>query len=314
MRIIFSIICCVLFTSFCSQETDNPEKEMDNKYFFNPEHIAFKDDSGFEKMPPPKPGEWLYRFPEKRQTFKQYVDEHPNRPSSKCFRIYLQPIGQFNSNQQEILNKVRDFASIFSQTDVVITSTIPLPITGYRERKESYGNWTQYHTITILDSVLKPRLPKDAFCYLGITMADLYPEESWNFVFGQASLKERVGVYSLVRYFPSFYGEKETPKTQLQILRRSCKVLSHETCHMFGLQHCIFYQCDECGSNSLEETDRYPLHLCPICLKKLAWNIGFDIIKREKELLKFYQDNKLTEEFKWTEKRLATISKEPYGK
>jgi archaemetzincin len=33
-------------------------------------------------------------------------------------------------------------------------------------------------------------------------MEDLYPEPSWNFVFGQASLNERVGVYSFARYGP----------------------------------------------------------------------------------------------------------------
>lgn len=35
---------------------------------------------------------------------------------------------------------------------------------------------------------LSNRKPKDAFCIVGITMIDLYPEDSWNFVFGEASL------------------------------------------------------------------------------------------------------------------------------
>lgn len=37
---------------------------------------------------------------------------------------------------------------------------------------------------------LKKKKPKDAFCIVGITMIDLYPKDSWNFVFGQASLTE----------------------------------------------------------------------------------------------------------------------------
>ncbi|MFH1231764.1 MAG: archaemetzincin [Planctomycetota bacterium] len=309
MRIFFSIVF-LLYAAFCLAElTVNSAKSSESKYKFNPDHIAFNDDSDFEKRPEPKPGEWLYRFNEKGQTFEQYVAENPNRLSSECFRIYLQPIGQFNPQQQDILNKVQEFAGIFFQTDVVITFTIPLPITGYRERKETHKEWTQYHTLTILDKVLKPNLPKNAFCYLGITMSDLYPEESWNFVFGQASLKERVGVYSLARYFPSFYGEKETPRNQLQILRRSCKVLSHETGHMYGINHCIFYRCDMSGSNSLEEMDSRPIHLCPVCLKKLAWNSGFDIIEREQKLLKFHENNKLKEEYDWTTKRLKKITK-----
>jgi archaemetzincin len=315
---LFPLLCALLTgceannlaSALClAKLTNDSMRNSDSQYNFNPNHIAFKDDSDFEKMPPPKPGEWLYEFKEKGQTFEQYVSKNPNRPSSECFRIYLQPIGQFNPQQQDILNKVREFASIFFQTDVVITSTIPLPTTGYRERKETYKKWTQYHSLTILDKLLKPNLPKDAFCYLGITISDLYPDESWNFVFGQASLKERVGVYSLARYSPEFYGEKETQRSQLQILRRSCKVLSHETGHMYGINHCIFYRCDMSGSNSLEEMDSRPIHLCPICLKKLAWNSGLDIIEREQKLLKFYNENKFKEEYNWTLKRLARIKK-----
>ena len=37
---------------------------------------------------------------------------------------------------------------------------------------------------------LKKKKPEDAFCVVGITMIDLYPRDSWNFVFGQASLTE----------------------------------------------------------------------------------------------------------------------------
>lgn len=37
------------------------------------------------------------------------------------------------------------------------------------------------------------RKPKDAFCVAGITMIDLNPRDTWNFVFGQASLTDGVG-------------------------------------------------------------------------------------------------------------------------
>jgi archaemetzincin len=57
-------------------------------------------------------------------------------------------------------------------------------------------------TADILD-LLKDRLPADAFALLGITMVDFIPQ--WNFVFGQASLRDRVGVYSFARYAPQSY-------------------------------------------------------------------------------------------------------------
>jgi len=53
-------------------------------------------------------------------------------------------------------------------------------------------------------ALLSQLLPPDAFCLLGITPRDLYPDPSWNFVFGEASLKDRVGVYSFARYDPRF--------------------------------------------------------------------------------------------------------------
>jgi archaemetzincin len=115
---------------------------------------------------------------------------------------------------------------------------------------------------------LKGKLPADGFCLLAITMEDLYPEPSWNFVFGQASLNEGVGVYSFARYDPPFYGEPRGKDYQALLLHRSMKVLTHETGHMFGLTHCIYFHCVMNGSNHLRESDRRPLHLCPVCLRK----------------------------------------------
>jgi archaemetzincin len=56
----------------------------------------------------------------------------------------------------------------------------------------------------------------------------------------QASLRERVGVYSFARYDPSFYGEYTTNRARL-MLRRGCKVLAHERGHMFGIAHGIYF-------------------------------------------------------------------------
>src|SRR5258708_2616267 len=117
--------------------------------------------------------------------------------------------------------------------------------------------------------MLRTRLPADAFAMIGITMLDLYPGPGWNFVFRQAYLRDRVGVYSFARYDPKFYGEAPAAEARDLIFRRSCKVLAHETSHMFGIQHCIWYRCLMNGSNHLAESDVRPLHLCPVDLLKL---------------------------------------------
>jgi len=129
----------------------------------------------------------------------------------------------------------------------------------------------------------------DAFCVLAITMEDLYPEPSWNFVFGRASLRERVGLYSFARYDPAFYGQERGKDYEKVLSRRSCKVLAHETGHMFGLTHCIYFKCALNGSNHLAESDARPMHLCPVCLRKLQYSIGFDSVRRYGNLFHFYK-------------------------
>ena len=60
----------------------------------------------------------------------------------------------------------------------------------------------------------------------------------------------------------------------------------HEIGHMFGLEHCIYYSCLMNGANHLKETDLQPLQLCPVCLRKLQFNLEFDMLKRYEELQK----------------------------
>ncbi len=43
-----------------------------------------------------------------------------------------------------------------------------------------------------------------------MTNRDLYPDESYNFVFGLASLQGGTGVFSFCRYAPGFDGTDST--------------------------------------------------------------------------------------------------------
>jgi archaemetzincin len=138
-------------------------------------------------------------------------------------------------------------------------------------------------------------------------MTDLYPDPNWNFVFGEASPRERVGVYSFARYDPRFYGQAPTEDTRKLMLRRSCKVLAHETCHMFGVDHCVWFHCLMNGSNHLAESDARPLHLCPADLHKLQWSVGFDVVERYRRLLDFHRRAGFEDEAKWLDNRLRFI-------
>ena len=247
----------------------------------------------FKMMGMPEPGDWLASQKESGQTFEEYVQSRPNRPAKTRNKIVLQPLAPAPS--QENLKLMEEFLEAWFSLPVEVRDALPLPD---EKKRASRGYGTQYHTSTIL-RWLETRRPADAICYLGVTIADLYPKEGWNFVFGMASLRERVGVYSLVRF-----GNKDP----VVVLRRTLKILCHESGHMFGLQHCIEYECGMNGYMSKSELDRRPIHLCPVCLRKLQWNTGFDVLGRYQKLHHLYKRFGMEQEASWTTRRLFNLS------
>lgn len=79
---------------------------------------------------------------------------------------------------------------------------------------------------------------------------------------------------------------------------------------MFGLDHCIYYECVMNGSDSIEESDSQPLFLCPICLRKLQKVIKFDFEKMYISLLEFFEKYKFEKETEWIKKRLKMLNEE----
>jgi archaemetzincin len=53
---------------------------------------------------------------------------------------------------------------------------------------------------------------------------------------------------------------------------------------MFGIRHCIAYQCGMNGSNHADERDSQPLEFCPECQPKLWWTLGLDPLARSRAL------------------------------
>jgi archaemetzincin len=265
------------------------------------------DRNAFDSIPTPAPGDWLAVHKEQDQTFEKFKESSPNRPDATRRVIYLQPLGEFSSERSPSLEKLREFAAAFFAMEI---KTLPsVSIENFPMRRNPFTHNPQILTTDVL-RFLKTRVPADAFCVLAITMEDLYPESSWNFVFGQASLHDRVGIYSFARYDPAFYGEARTSGYESLLLRRSCKVLAHETSHMFGLTHCTFFNCLMNGSNHLAESDRRPLHLCPVCLRKLQWSIGFDVLARYNALEQFDHSAGFSDEADWLKARIQNIRQE----
>ncbi|HET7435669.1 MAG TPA: archaemetzincin [Thermoanaerobaculia bacterium] len=258
------------------------------------------EDAGFEKLPKPGPLDWLATHTEAGQTYSQYLLSGANRPDATRHTIYILPLGTFGDNAPS-LERLREFTSAFFMLDVTVLEGIAIdPSITSRDN----GGVHQLYGPDLL-AMLRKRLPPDAYCILGVTMSDLYPNPQWNFVFGVASLEDRVGVYSFARYDPRFYGKLAGADVQTVILRRSCKVLAHETLHMFGMPHCIFYKCVLNGSNSLAEADSRPLHLCPIDLRKLETAVKFDPRERYQRLRDFCARNGFDEETARLDARLG---------
>jgi archaemetzincin len=269
--------------------------------------LALQPGDDFQPVPEPGPNDWLANFAEVGQTFEQFVQSQPNRPDARRKKLYLQPLGDFSASDGPALNQLREFMAAFFMMEVDLLPPLSLAQTHLTSRHNRWTGQVQLLTGDILN-LLQTRLPEDGFALLGITMTDLYPESSWNFVFGQASLRDRVGVYSFARYDPRFYGQEAAPDTRKLVLRRSCKVLAHETGHMFGIAHCVWYRCVMNGSNHLAEADARPLHLCPVDLRKLQWSIGFDVVERYRRLRNFDRRAGFEDEAHWLDQRLRHLA------
>jgi archaemetzincin len=259
-----------------------------------------------EKLEKPRPGDWLAVHHEPGQTFKEYLASNPVSPLGNRRAIYLQPIGEFTPTQRRVLALTGDFMDRYFGLPVRVKDNLPLSLIPDKARRvhPSWGD-RQILTTYVLDEVLIPRRPEDAAAYLALTAVDLWPGHGWNFVFGQASLNQRVGVWSIYRN-----GNPDNGEAGFRLcLLRTLKTATHETGHMFGIWHCTAYRCAMCGSNSREEGDRRPLECCPECMGKICWATGTDPVGRYRRLADFCKEQGLAKEAAFYEKSLTALSR-----
>lgn len=252
--------------------------------------------------PRPAPGDWLHDHPEDGQSFEQYLRASPTAPTRERRHLVVQPLGAASRERAEIVALVGTYLALHFGLPTRVEPAFDAGIPPRHARRSREGG-DQLLSGWILDRVLAPRLPGDAAALLGFTEVDLWPGEGWNFVFGEASLDRRVGVWSLHRYGDPSKG----PEAFRQTLRRALKVAVHETGHMFSLPHCTAFRCVQAGINSLEEEDRAPLWLCPECLPKVAWITSTDPRERLRGPRDFCREHGLEAEAEHFERFLAAI-------
>jgi archaemetzincin len=235
----------------------------------------------FTKKKPPLAGDWLADHKEPGQTYAQFRATTPQRAIDLYSTLRIVPIGPLTEGRANVLEVVHDFLRPYFGLALEFDAAVPLSEIPPAAQR-SFGSWGAKQLLTshLLNGVLmKRRQAKDA-AVLGITAFDLWPGAGWNFVFRQASLKHRVGVWSMARN-----GDTDGRRAMRQLCAiRTAQTAAHETGHMFGMRHCIAYECGMNGSNHAGERDRQPFEFCPECQPKLWWTLRLDPLARSRKL------------------------------
>lgn len=236
----------------------------------------------FRTKSPPQPGDWLAEHREAGQSYAQYRSARTRRTVDSFSVLRIVPIGDFTPGQTIVYEAVLDFLKPFFGLTLLVDEPVNLADIPDSAKRDIEVSFTPQQLLTtwLLNDLLKKRRHDSDAAVLGLTAADLFPAPNWNFVFGQASLTERVGVWSMAR--------NGWPDTSVEVRElctlRTLKTATHETGHMLGIPHCIAWECGMNGSNHEEEHDRQPLEFCPECQPKLWWTLGLDSVTRSRAL------------------------------
>ena len=264
-KVVLTIFASLLFFA-CSRSEENTASNTtaETKKEQTELLAAMKKIEAFYKpMGKPTAYDWLASHNELGQTFDEYLDSNPTLPTKERNKIYVLPLGAFTQQQKKIINVTAGYLEAFYELHVEQMPSRPFTAVNPNVRYNNYMHSRQIKTGYILNDVLLKILPTDAAALIAFTADDLYPDETMNYVFGQASMENRVGVWSLFRL-----GEHTNYDN---FLRRTLKIAAHETGHMFSMHHCKKYECVMSGTNHLGETDSRPIDACPECMAKVCW-------------------------------------------
>jgi archaemetzincin len=73
------------------------------------------------------------------------------------------------------------------------------------------------------------------------------------------------------------------------------------------MKHCTAHHCLMNGSNHQEERDQRPLHPCPVCLRKLVWNLQAEPVAYLRRLAAFCAGQGLGDDAGWYEKAAEVL-------
>lgn len=165
-------------------------------------------------------------------------------------KICLQPLGRVDA---DVLDGIRQAVACEFGFDGETLDPSDVPGRAFNTTR------LQYHSTAVLAHLMR-HVPDEAFRVLGVTDVDLFVPQL-NFVFGEATVEGQVGIISLHRLRPEFYGE--IPDAGI-FGERAAKEAVHELGHTFGLRHCSDSECVMYFSNTIVDTDRKSACFCDI--------------------------------------------------
>lgn len=173
-------------------------------------------------------------------------------PVEAAGTYYIQPLGEVDRRHADFACLV--VREVFHLRCMVLRPR-PLPRTALDPERN------QYDADRLVDGLFA-HLPTDGVGLMGLTNGDLFDRNRTRFVFGLASLVDRVGVVSLARFRSTWWGED---RDLVVFHDRLYKVLVHEIGHTLGLEHCPKASCAMRDDGTLADLDASPRRFCTSC-------------------------------------------------